>query len=184
MENKFSHLNENIISSEDVFDAKIFDLKKITVTLPDKKEAERFIIKHRGASCILPVDGEDIIFVVQFRAAINRLMLELPAGKLDSIDEDPLDCARRELEEETGYNAAEMIYLRKYIPAAGYSSEIIHLYAAHGLTKSIAHPDADEFVDIVRIPFNKAYEMCLSGEIEDSKTIIAIMTYYDRFIRK
>ncbi|MBR6801220.1 MAG: NUDIX hydrolase [Eubacteriaceae bacterium] len=183
MTDRFSHLIEKTVSSQDVCDAKIFELKKLTVKLPDEKEAERYIIKHKGASCVLPIDGDDVIFVVQYRAAIGRIMLELPAGKLDSEDEDPYDCAVRELEEETGYNSRNMVFLRKYIPAAGYSSEVIHLYAATDLTRSAAHPDEDEFVDVVKIPMKKAYDMCVSGEIEDSKTVIAIMTYYERFIR-
>lgn len=180
----FQDLMEDIISEEDIYDAKIFELKKLTVKLPDGKEAPRCVIKHKGASCILPVDGDDIIFVVQYRAAIRRLMLELPAGKLDSEDEDPYDCAVRELEEETGYKAGEMIFLRKYIPAAGYSGEVIHLFVAKNLTKTYTHPDEDEFVSVVRIPVNEAYEMCLDGRIEDSKTVISVMTYYDRFIKK
>ncbi len=183
-ENNFSGLEEKIISDEYIYDAKIFELRKLTVTLPDGNEAQRCVIKHKGASCILPVDGDDIIFVVQYRAAIGRLMLELPAGKFDSAGEDPYDCAVRELEEETGYNAGELVFLRKYIPAAGYSGEVIHLFVARNLTTTNAHPDEDEFVSIVRIPVEKAYEMCLDGRIEDSKTVIAVMTYYDRFIRK
>ncbi len=182
--NTYAHLSEQTISKKDIHDAGIFTLSEAEVILPDGKSAKRSVINHNGASCIIPVDGEDIIFVVQYRVAAGRLMLELPAGKLDSKNEDPYDCAKRELEEETGYCSDKITFLRKYIPAAGYSDEVIHIFTAEDLYKTQTHPDEDEFVEIERIPINRAYEMCLDGSVEDSKTIIGIMTYYDRYVRK
>ncbi len=179
----FTKLTEREISAGFIHDAKIFRLEEVRVILPDGNEAVRSVIRHNGAACILPVTGENIVLVAQYRVPAGRIMLELPAGKLDSVSEDPYDGAVRELEEETGFRAEKMEFLRKYIPAAGYSDEVIHIFVATGLYKTNTHPDEDEFVETILIPVEEAYEMCLDGRIEDSKTIIAVMTYYDRYVR-
>ncbi len=176
--NRFDHLREELISEKEVCDAGIFRLNELTVALPGGSEAKRSVIRHNGASCILPVDGNDFIFVAQYRTATGRIMLELPAGKLDGKGEDPYECAVRELEEETGLRAGKMQFMRKYIPAAGYSDEVIHIFHAEDLYSTYSHPDEDEFVEVVRINKDEAYEMCLDGRLEDSKTIIAILTYF------
>jgi len=180
---EYDDLNEKMLSSDSMYKGPVFEFRKSKVMLPDGKIVDRDIIVHNGACAVLPVDGNDIIFVVQYRAAVGRLMLEIPAGKLDKNDEEIISCAHRELSEETGYITGNMTFMLSYIPAAGYSSEVIHIYLAENLRESEAHPDEDEFVRTVRIPVDKAYEMCLKGEIQDSKTIIAILYYHEKYVR-
>lgn len=142
-----------------------------TVELENGKTATRDVIRHKGAVCIAPLtENGEFIFVKQYRYPIARELLELPAGKRESYDEDPLDCAHRELEEETGMKAREMTHLGVYLPAAAYCDEKIDLYLAQGLFYGTANPDDDEFLDIINIPIEQAVEMIMSGEIDDGKT--------------
>lgn len=142
-----------------------------TVELENGKTATRDVVRHKGAVCVAPLtENGEFLFVSQYRYPIARELLELPAGKRDSYDEDPLDCAHRELEEETGMKACEMIPMGTYLPAAAYCDEIIHLYLARGLYEGRANPDDDEFLDVIKIPVERAVEMIMNGEIDDGKT--------------
>ncbi len=168
-------LYEKTLSSKTVFEGKVFTAKKLEVELPDGSHAPREIIEHRGGATIVPIDDDGNIYMVkQFRIATGKVLLETPAGKLEK-GEDPFECARRELTEETGLVAESITHLSSYYPTPGYCNEVINIYLARGLTQHNPHRDEGEFLHIVKLPFEKALEMVSNGEIEDSKTMIGIL---------
>lgn len=162
---------ETKIKSELKYDGKIIKVYLDHVELENGAVATRDVVRHKGAACVAPITDDDcLIFVKQFRYPIGREMLELPAGKLDHIGEDPYLCAVRELKEETGFTSSNITYLGDFISTAGFSDENIRLYMATDLVKGEASPDEDEFLDVIKIPISKALEMVMSGEIADGKT--------------
>lgn len=162
---------EKKINSELKFKGNVVEMYFDTVLLENGKEATRDVVRHKGAVCVAPMnDKGELIFVRQYRYALGRELLELPAGKYDSVGESPLDCCKRELEEETGCLADTIISMGSFISAPGFCDEKIELFFATGLTQKVAHPDEDEFLDVVKIPLEKAVQMIVSGEIEDGKT--------------
>lgn len=166
---------EKNLSRERVFDGIILHIDHVTNQLPNGKAAKREIAVHVGASAVLPIDGEGNIYLVrQFRAPIDQILLEIPAGKLDSVDEDRLLAAKRELKEETGLEAENWLHLTDTFTTPGFSNERISLYLARELRQSDACPDEDEFLNLVKLPFREALDMVLRGEIRDAKTQIAI----------
>lgn len=166
---------EKEVSRKRVFDGLILHIDHAMNELPNGKQAAREIAVHVGASAVLPIDSEGNVYLVrQFRAPIDRVLLEIPAGKLDSADEDRLLAAKRELKEETGLEAESWLHLTDTFNAAGYSSECISLYLARDLKLGEAHPDEDEFLNIVKMPFEEAFMMVMRGEIRDAKTQIAL----------
>lgn len=169
------HLHEETLSSDVIFEGKILRLKKDTVMLENGEHAFREVVEHSGGVCILPVtDDGEIIFVRQFRYPFKEILTEIPAGKREK-GEEPLTCGIRELKEEVGAVADKITYLGKLYPTVAYDTEVIYMYLAEGLHFSDQHLDEDEFVDIVKIPFDKAVEMVMRDEIPDSKTQIAIL---------
>ena len=169
----YEDLIEKKPSSEAIFDGVLLHVKRDTVKLPNGKEATREWIKHPGASSVIPLlpDGR-IILVRQYRYPIDAVTLEVPAGKLDAPDEDPLVCAERELSEETGYTAE---HITKLTTIVGFSNEKIHLYAAEGLTPGKQHTDEDEFINVVKVPLAEAVAMATDGRIVDAKSVISIL---------
>lgn len=168
-------LTETKIGSEKIFDGCIISVFKDTVTLPDGKTATREVVRHRGATCVVPITDEgEILAVRQYRYAIGQVTLEIPAGKLDP-SESPESCALRELAEETGMTAKRLISLGKTYTSVGFCDEVIHMYAATGLTPHDLTPDEDEFLTLAAIPKETFREMILSGEITDAKTIAAVL---------
>ena len=166
---------EREISRQRVFDGILLHIDHAMYQLPNGKPAAREIARHVGAAAVLPVDGEGNVYLVrQFRAPLDQVLLEIPAGKLDSADEDRLLAAKRELREETGLEADDWLHLTDTFNAAGYSSECISLYLARGLHIGQAQPDEDEFLNLVRMPFEEAFEMVMCGEIRDAKTQIVL----------
>ena len=166
---------EKNLSRERVFDGIILHIDHVTNQLPNGKAAKREIAVHVGASAVLPIDAEGNIYLVrQFRAPIDQILLEIPAGKLDSVDEDRLLAAKRELKEETGLEADDWLHLTDTFTTPGFSNERISLYLARKLHQSEACPDEDEFLNLVKLPFHEALAMVLRGEIRDAKTQIAI----------
>ena len=170
------NLVEKKISSEKIFEGTLLHVFKDEVELPNGHKATREWIKHPGASSVIPLlpDGQ-IILVKQYRYPVAQVTLEIPAGKLDIMGEDPLECARRELSEETGYTAGKIWKLTTIATTVGFSNELIHLYAATDLTAGAQHTDDDEFINTLKIPLVEALQMVESGKIVDPKSIISLM---------
>lgn len=168
-------MRETIVRTSKIYEGRVVKLDVHEVRLPDGTFSKRELIRHVGAAAVVPLDSNgDVLLVRQYRIAADRIMLEIPAGILDQ-DEAPERCALRELQEETGFAAAQLESLGAFYPAPGYTSEVIHLYLGTGLSPAPLHGDDDEFVEVVRMPLSEALEQALSGEITDSKTIIALL---------
>lgn len=169
-------LREIPFARETIYDGHILHVEKWRVTCPNGREAPREIVVHKGAAAVVPVfDNGDTLLVRQHRVAVDRVTLEIPAGKLDSASEDPLDCATRELREETGLSAERMTHLTTLLTTPGFCTEKIAVYLAQGLSQGDTHPDEDEFLGLVRLPLEEAFEMVMRGEICDGKTICGLM---------
>jgi ADP-ribose pyrophosphatase len=165
---------ERFVKSRRVWRGKAVDFRVDTVLLPDGKAVTREYLDHRGAVAVVPFIGSDIILVRQYRHPVAKTTYEIPAGKLDA-GEKPLACVRRELQEETGYTAGRIGRLMDFWPTPAFSRELIFIYIADRLAPGRMHPDADEFIDSVRVPFKKALRWVLTGKIRDSKTVIALL---------
>ena len=169
-------LTERSISSEQVYDGVLLDVRRDEVELPDGETAPREWIKHVGAAAVVPVDDEDrVVLLRQYRFAPGREFWEVPAGKMDEEGEDPIDVAQRELAEEAGVEAARWTRLGQTYPCIGYSNEVIHLFLAEGLSAAEEHADDDEFVEPFRIPMAEAVAMARRGEIADAKSCVALL---------
>ena len=174
--NDDKNLVEKKISGEPVFDGVLLHVRKDTVELPNGHTATREWIENPGASAVIPLlPDNQIILVRQFRYPVNSVTLEVPAGKLDKIGEDPIECARRELSEETGYTAGKLWKLTTIATTVGFSNEYIHLYAAADLTPGKIHPDSDEFINVVKVPLTAALQMVETGKIFDAKSAVSIL---------
>lgn len=171
-----SHLEEKQICREEIFHGVALHVVKDEVLLPNGCKSVREISLHVGASAVIPIlsDGR-VIMERQYRYAHHRVMLEIPAGKLNGPDEDPLMAAKRELHEETGATASKYTFLGKVATCPALVDEVVHLYLAEGITLGERELDPDEFLDVEFIHIDKLYEMVMSGEIQDSKTQIAIL---------
>lgn len=166
---------EKTLSSKEIFDGKVIRICHDSVELENGETALREVVYHNGGVCVLPLtENGEVIFVKQFRYPYKQEVLELPAGKLNS-GEDPFESAVRELKEETGAEAKKYTPLGKLYPSPGYCGEIITMYLAEDLGFGEQSLDDDEFLDTVKIPFEKAVEMVLAGEIPDAKTQTAIL---------
>lgn len=164
-------LIEKTLFSEKIFDGRILHVRRDTVLLPDGGEAAREVVDHPGGVCVLALDEENrALLVSQFRYPYEKVLREVPAGKLE-YGEDPARAAIRELEEETGAVAGEFRSLGELYPSPGYCGEVIRMYLARDLTFGETHLDKDEFLNLERIPFDRLVEQVLSGEIRDAKTI-------------
>lgn len=167
---------EKQLSSEILYTGKVVSLRKDRVKLPDGRTAMREVVEHVGGVCVAPLtDDGNLIFVRQYRYPMGEALLELPAGKMDPGENDPLVCGARELREETGVTAQKFTPLGRAYPSPGCLNEILYIFLAQGLSFGDQQPDDDEFFDIVRIPLEDAVGMVLSGEIVDAKTQIAIL---------
>ena len=169
-------LTEKEISSQSIYRGAILNLKRDTVSLPDGKTAYREIVEHRGGSSVVCVKDGKILLVRQFRYAIGEEVLEIPAGKLEK-GENPMETAKRELEEEGGIIADELFLLAEIYPTPAYSKEHIYVYLAKGLSEGKMHLDDTEFLSTCWLDFDKAYDMVLNGEIKDAKTVVGILKY-------
>jgi len=170
-------LIERKIDSKEIFSGHILDLRVDTVELPDGGTAPREVVHHRscGAAAVLPLlDDGSVLLVRQFRYPFSRVMLEIPAGKLDA-GEDPLVCAKRELLEETGGVAENYVFLGEMYPSVAFLDEVLYLYAASDITFSEQNLDEDEFVEVVKMPFEELLRLVTAGEVKDAKTIIAAL---------
>ena len=159
-------------------------LVKERLLTPEGKEVDWELVLHPGAAAVIPVDDEGkILMVRQYRNASDSYTLEIPAGCLDAPDEDPKDCAYRELEEETGYKTKDLEYLYKFYASIGITDEIIHIYVAKNLILSQQNLDDDEFVEVERYTLEALMDMIFAGEILDNKTISAILMYKESLTR-
>ena len=159
-----------------VFDGLILHIDHVTNELPNGRTAPREIARHVGASAVVPVDEAGNVWLVkQFRAPVDRVLLEVPAGKLDFKGEDRLLAAKRELEEETGLTARSWTHLTDIVTTPGFSDELISLYLARDLVAGQSHPDDDEFLNLVKVPLAELVAMIARGEVTDAKTICAVL---------
>jgi ADP-ribose pyrophosphatase len=175
-EKNMDHLVEKTIRKEKIFNGKVVQLYVEDVQLPNGKTSKREVIKHPGAVAIIPITKEGkLVLVRQYRKALERVLVEIPAGKLEK-GEEPLATAQRELEEETGYRAQSMRHIVSFYASPGFADELIHLYTAEGLEKleDAASLDEDEFVDILEVTLEEALEMLEKREIYDAKTAYAL----------
>ena len=154
------NLTEKQLTKEYIFKGRVINLRRDTALLPNNTTATREVIEHNGGVCVAALtDNDEVLFVRQFRYPYMEEILEIPAGKRDSADEDPLLCGKRELKEETGATAKKFIPLGELYPTPGYCGEIIWMFAATGLDFGQTCPDEDEFLEVEKIPLNKAVEM-------------------------
>ena len=176
----YSELREIPFAKESIYEGKILHVEKWQVTCPNGHAAPREIVVHNGAAAVVPVyeDGTTLL-VRQHRVSVDRVTLEIPAGKLDSANEDPLECAIRELREETGLKAEKMTLLTSVLTTPGFCTEKIGIYLAQGLTEGDMHLDEDEFLNVVRMPLSEAIDMIMRGEIRDGKTICGLLLARD-----
>ncbi len=166
---------EKILSTKDIFSGRVFKVKVHAVELPDKKASTREIVEHNGGVGVIAVTPEREVFMVsQYRIAADAMMLEIPAGKLEK-GEDPYDAGMRELEEETGYKAKELIPLGSYYATPGYCTEKLVIYLATELEYKGQHLDDGEFLNVSKYSLDELYDMVMNNEIYDCKTAIAIL---------
>lgn len=175
-----SNLQEIQVSSETIYDGNVLHVREDMVELPNKNLASRELIRHIGAVCVIPVtDDGRVIVERQFRYPVNRVILEIPAGKLDSADEDRLEAAKRELREETGMTAEKWTDIGEYLPAPAYSDERITMYLATGLHSGEQDLDDDEFLEVFRVPLKELVDDVMAGKISDGKTQIAVLKAWE-----
>lgn len=168
-------LREQVLTEDTLFRGRIFDVNRLNVNLPDGRQAQRDVVRHPGAVAIVALtDDGGICLVRQYRAALGRVTVEVPAGKLDP-GEDPLECAHRELLEETGMEADRMAFLTTIATGVGFCDELIHVYMATGLTFAQSDPDADEFINVDIVPLPELIDAVLDGRIEDAKTVVGAL---------
>lgn len=173
------NLEEKQAASRLIYDGKVVHLYEDKVTLPNGELATREYVRHIGAVCVLALtDDNEIILERQYRYPMGREVIEIPAGKLDSADEDPCEAALRELREETGIIPREITYIGDFLGSPAILSERIRMFFASGLDFGDQSLDEDEFLDVFRMPLSKAVEMVLSGEIADGKTQAAVLKVY------
>ena len=165
-------LKEKTITSETKFEGKIIKARGENVELENGLNAYRDFVDHPGGVGVVAITpGRKMLMVQQFRKAIEGETIEIPAGKLEG-GEDPLECGKRELEEETGYKAKEFISLGYIYPSPGFTNEKTYIYLAKDLYKGTVNPDEDEFLDILEIPIEEIHSMIMKNEINDAKSVV------------
>ena len=171
-----ARLAEKQLASEEIFDGIILHVVRDTVGLSNGNTTIREVIRHIGAVCVIPVtENNEVIVERQYRYPLDRVILEIPAGKLDSPNEDRLSAIQRELMEETGYTADEWTEIGDFHPAPAYSDEYITMYMARGLHKGKRHLDEDEFLDVYTVPLKDLVKDVMNGSISDAKTQVCIL---------
>jgi len=175
----YQNLTEKKLTSELIFDGKVLHIYRDTVSLPDGNTASREYIRHIGAVCVVPLTENGQVMVErQYRYPIGKVTLEIPAGKLNTYDEPPTEAARRELKEETGVEAGELIDLGDFYPAAAYSDERIRIFLARNLAFGQTQPDEDEFLSVELISLEELVREILAGNVPDAKTQAAVLRVY------
>lgn len=167
-------MNYQALNREKLYSGPVFDLARVRMRLPNGRERDYDLVEHDNSVTIVPVDARgQVYFVNQHRVGSDSMLLELPAGMLEA-GEDPPEGARREIREEIGMDAEQIIPLGGFYLAAGYSDEYLFAYLARGLFASPLDPDEDEFIDLVTMPVETALEKALAGEFHDGKTLAAL----------
>lgn len=170
-------IEEKTMRCERVYEGRIINVRVDTVELPDKKYSKREIVEHPGAVGIIPITpSKEIILVKQFRKPVEKVLLEIPAGKIEP-EEDPYICAVRELEEETGFKTDNIKQILKFYTTPGFSNEIIYIFLAEDLKEGISNPDEDENIEFIKLSLDEALNKIKTGEIEDAKSIVGILSY-------
>ncbi len=173
-------MEEKTIKRKKVYEGKLINLRVDTVLLPDNRESSREVVEHPGAAAVVPVnEREEVYLVRQYRKPVEESMLEIPAGTLEK-GEEPLECARRELKEEIGYEGKNITHLLTFYTSPGICSEIMHLYYATGLREKGEEKDKDEFIGIEKYSLEEAIKQINQGKIKDAKTIIGLILVYQR----
>ncbi len=176
----FKRINRDI-----VYEGAILQFCEDEIITPKGNKVKWDYLKHKGAAAVIPVlDDGRILMVRQWRNAIDRFALEIPAGGKDSVDEPTIQCAARELEEETGYHSDRLEFLQTIVPAIAYSGETIDVYVAFNLEKTKRHLDPDEDIELELFQVEELIQMIVNNEINDSKTVSSILTYYHKYCMK
>ncbi|HHW49302.1 MAG TPA: NUDIX hydrolase [Clostridiaceae bacterium] len=166
---------EKTVGKKQIYNGNIIKVECLTVTLPNGEERTRDLVLHPGASVIIPVSVDNELYMVrQYRKPIEKVSLEIPAGKLDA-GEDPETCARRELKEETGLTAKNMKHVISIHSTPGFCNEVLHMFLATGLEEGESSADEDEFISCEKIKIDKLVDMIFRHEITDAKSIIGIL---------
>lgn len=168
-------LDEKTVSTEPIFSGKVISLQIDTVELPDGSRATREIVRHPGAVAVVAIVKDRLLLVDQYRQAMGRAEMEIPAGKLEK-GEDPQEAAARELQEETGYTCGKITLLHSFYTSPGFADEIIHLYLAEDLAAGAMSPDEDEFLEVIEASYEDVERYIAEGRISDAKTLLAF--YY------
>ena len=172
----YEDILEKLSDRRRVFDGAIIHVDHMTALLPNGKTALREVAVHMGASAVVPVDEEGSVYLVrQFRAPLEKVTLEIPAGKLDHPGENRLEAAQRELREETGFSADSWKKLTDLATTPGFCSEVISIYLAQNMHSGKTDFDEDEFLNLVKMPLSQAVDQVIAGEICDSKTICGLL---------
>ena len=180
MKEETTRKKATVKSTTQVYEGRIFDFVIENLTLPNGRETEVAFIRHPGSIAVVPLlDDNTVVMELQYRHPVGEYLLEIPAGTLEP-GESPIDCAKRELLEETGYHARELIGLGKVHMIPAYSSEEIHVFIARDLTPAEQDLDPDEIIDVVTYPLEKAVQMIDAGEITDTLTIACIQMAWIR----
>lgn len=173
-------MKEKKLSSKEIYKGRIINLYVDDVLLPNGEESRREVVRHCKASAVLAFDDNGkIILEHQYRYPYDEILTEIPAGKCDK-GEDPSDAAKRELEEETGYQAGKLLYLGKIYPSCAYTDEIIYIYLATDLKKTHQHLDDGESLEYAFVPFEQLMEDIRNDRITDAKTLAAVAFYLAR----
>ncbi len=175
---------ETPLESRRIYNGKILDLRVDRVAIPGKGEAIREVVEFHGGAVIVALDEiRRVLLIRQYRYAVGRELLELPAGILEP-DEPPEVCAARELEEETGYRAERIERLCSFYTTPGGTNEMLHVFLAQGLTPGRPRPEMDERIEVMSVPLEKALSMVERGEIVDGKTLIGLLMLWLREVRR
>ena len=175
-EKPLSYFEETTATSELIFDGRVLHVYRDEINIPNGGKSVREYCRHNGAVAVAPLtDDGCVVCVRQYRYALGRVVLEIPAGKFDYIGEDHEEAALRELREETGYTTEHLIPIGALATSPALLTEIIYLYLAEHMTAGEVDPDEDEFLELVEIPLEELVDMILRGEVEDSKTQAAVL---------
>jgi ADP-ribose pyrophosphatase len=164
---------ETWIDSQVVFSGRVFSVRTGSVCLDDGSNARRDIVEHGGGVAIVPIIGDSVILIRQFRVSIGREIIEIPAGRLE-VDESPESCAYREIQEELGYRAERLVLAHSYYSSVGFTNERMFVYLGFDLRETQGHPEWDERIQIMRLPITEVKVRLIRGDFEDSKTIIGL----------